>query len=382
MIKMFLTLFALFLGLLSGLVPGLHSNTLVSVMLSLNIQSPELPFAIVAMYAVYSIISYIPAVFLGIPDPNVVLSVLPGHRMAMRGKGLEALSVMVVSSIFAILICIALFPASQFLYPIVFPLIQPHLLFILLTASAFLLLRGKKPIYSLLIFLLAGFLGKQAFSFTLADPFLPLFSGMFAMAAIFTYSNTPLPNQNLPGKINLSVVKFAFLGVLLGWSADLLPGISSPAQMAAFASIIVPFSGVAYLATLSSIGVSESIFAFSSAATLGKARIGAVAEAGNLSPIADSIAPFLGYFILGTVFACILVYVFRSRLGEISKINFNLLNLLLALYLIIIVFLIDSFAGLLLFAVSTGLGYLCIRMNVERTVLMGAIIVPTILFLF
>ena len=54
---------------------------------------------------------------------------------------------------------------------------------------------------------------------------------------------------------------------------------------------------------------------------------------------------------------------------------------MLASYLIAIVFLIDSFAGLAVFAVSTGIGYLCIRMNVERTTLMGAIIVPTILIL-
>jgi len=134
---MFLIIFALLLGLLAGLVPGLHSNTLVSVMLSLNIESAELPFAIITMYAVYSIISFIPAVFLGIPDPTIVLSVLPGHRMAMQGKGLEALTIMVVSAIFAILACIALFPASQFLYPIVFPIIEPYMFYILIVALQF-----------------------------------------------------------------------------------------------------------------------------------------------------------------------------------------------------------------------------------------------------
>ena len=378
---MFLIIFALLLGLLAGLVPGLHSNTLVSVILSLNIESVDLPFAIITMYAVYSIISFIPAVFLGIPDPTIVLSVLPGHRMAMQGKGLEALTIMVVSAIFAILACITLFPVSQFLYPIVFPIIEPYMLYILIVASAILLLRGKKPIFSLLIFLLAGALGKQAFSLHLADPFLPLFSGMFAMAAIFTFSNHQLPHQKMPRKIDLSLIKFAFLGVFLGWIADLIPGISSPAQVAAFASILLPFSGVAYLATISSIGVSESIFAFSTASTLDKARIGAIAEASQLTSIADSLTPFLGYFILGTAFACVLIYVFRNKIGEISKINFHILNAMLAIYLIAIVFLIDSFIGLGLFAVSSLLGYLCIRMNVERTTLMGAIIVPTILLL-
>jgi len=379
---MLLIILALFLGLLTGLIPGLHPNTLTSVLLSLNLESPDLPFAIIAMFAVHSIIAYIPSIFLGIPDPTVVLSVLPGHRMAMKGKGLEALTVMVVSAIFAVLICITLFPVSQQLYPIVFPAIQPYLFHILLIASAILVLRSRNPLGALLIFILAGIIGKQAFSLGLPDPFLPLFTGMFAMAAIFTYSNAKLPEQKLPNRIDLSLLKFAALGVFLGWIADLLPGISSPAQVAAFASIIVPFAGAAYLATIASIGVSESVFAFSTASTLGKARIGAIAEASSITPIQDALLPYLSVFIIGIAFACILVYIFRPKIGEISKINFTIMNTMLGIYLILIVFLIDSLFGLMLFFVSTALGYLCIRLNVERTILMGAIIVPTILLLF
>ncbi len=379
---MLLIILALVLGLFTGLIPGLHPNTLTSVLLSLDIESPDLPFMIIAMFAAHSIISYIPSIFLGIPDSNVVLSVLPGHRMAMKGEGIKALTVMVVSAIFAVIICITLFPISQALYPIVFPAIQPYLLHILLIASAILVLRSRNPIGALLIFILAGVIGKQAFSLSLPDPFLPLFTGMFAMAAIFTYSNAKLPAQKLPQKIDFSLLKYAALGVALGWFADLLPGISSPAQVAAFASVLVPFAGAAYLATIASIGASESVFAFSTASTIDKARIGAIAEASSITPIQDALLPYLSIFILGVVFACILVYLFRSRIGEISKINFTLMNTLLAIYLVIIVFLIDSLPGLMLFFVATALGYLCIRMNVERTMLMGAIIIPTMLLLF
>jgi putative membrane protein len=379
---MLLIILALFLGLLTGLIPGLHPNTLTSVLLSLNIDSPDLPFAIIAMFAVHSIIAYIPSIFLGIPDSTVVLSVLPGHRMAMKGEGLKALSVMVVSAIFAVLLCIALFPVSQALYPIVFPAIQPYLFHILLVASAVLVLRSRNPLGAILIFVLAGIIGKQAFSLGLPDPFLPLFTGMFAMAAIFTYSNAKLPEQKLPKRIGPSILRYAAIGVALGWIADLLPGISSPAQVAAFASILIPFTGVAYLATIASIGVSESIFAFSTASTLDKARIGAIAEASKITPIQDALLPYLSIFIIGIVFACILVYFFRPKIGEISKINFTVMNAMLAIYLILVVFLIDSLPGMMLFFVATALGYLCIRLNVERTILMGAIIVPTILLLF
>ncbi len=379
---MLLILCCLLLGLFSGLIPGLHSNTVTSVLLSLNLSPESLPLAIVAMFGVHSIISFIPSIYLGIPDEQVVLSVLPGHRMAKEGRGIEAVMIMALSAIAALLICIALFPISQALYPLIYPAISPYMLPILLVASAILVFKTQKPLHSFLIFLLAGIVGQQAFSLALPDPFLPLFSGMFAMAAIFNFSPAPLPEQQPARKISTGLLKFSLLGVFLGWFADLLPGISSPAQVAAFASPLVAPSGAAYLALVSSIGVSESVFAFSSASTLGKARIGAIAEAASISSISENLLPLLSFFIIGAAFACIVLYVLRNRIGEVAKIHVPSLNILIAAYLLSIVFLIDSFSGLLLFAVSTSLGFLCLRMNVERTLLMGAIIVPTILMLF
>lgn len=379
---MLLIIACLLLGVLTGLVPGLHSNTIASVLLSLGLDDPSLPFAMVGMFAVHSIICFIPSIFLGMPEEGTILSVLPGHRMAREGRGVEALTIMSVSAIAALLASMALLPLSQALYPAVFAAIEPHLFCILAAASLLLIIRSKKPAHAFLVFLLAGAVGKQAFSLPIADPFLPMFSGMFAMAAILTCPSARLPEQKPPGKFDYAILRFAFLGVLLGWIADLLPGISSPAQVAAFTSILLPFSGTAYLSLVSSIGVSESVFAFSSASTIGKARIGAIAEASRIVPIAENLAPFLSFFIVGTAFACILIFIFRNKIGEISKINFKILNALLAVYLCSAAFIIDSFLGLALLLVSTALGYLCVRMGVERTLLMGAVIVPTMLLLF
>lgn len=380
---MLLIIACLLLGLLAGLVPGLHANTLTSALLSINIQDAALPLAIMAMFGAQAISSYIPAIFLGIPDEQVVLSVLPGQRMAKEGRGLDALTIMVFASIIAILACIALFPVSQFLYPIVFPAIQPYLLHILILAVLILILKSKNPIGYLFIFVAAGIIGREAFILRMGDPFLPLFSGMFAMAAILTFSTTPLPAQKPPKKPESSILKYALIGVIFGWLSDLLPGIGSPAQIATFASILVPFaSAPAYLATISSIGVSQPIFALSTAATIGKGRVGSVAEVSNLIPISENLIPLLTFFIIGTVFACLFIIVFRNKIGEIAKIDYGLLNLFLAVYLIAIVFLLDSWAGLLVFAVSTLLGILCIRIDAERTAMMGAIILPTMLLLF
>lgn len=377
---MLLILVCIILGLLAGLVPGLHANLLTSALLSMNIEDAALPLAIIAMFGAQAITAYIPAIFLGIPDEQVVLSVLPGQRMAREGSGLDALVIMVVASIIAILACIALFPVSQILYPIVFPAIQPYLLHILVLAVLFLVLRSKKPLGYFLVFLAAGIIGRESFIIKMSDPFLPMFSGMFAMAAILTFSTSKIPEQKPPQKPDNSILKFALIGVIFGWFSDLLPGIGSPAQVAAFASILVPFaSAPSYLATISSIGVSQPIFALSTAATIGKERVGSVAEISNLIPISENLLPLLTFFIVGTVVACIFIMLFRNKIGEISRIDYKILNIIIAIYLVAIVFLLDSWAGLLVFGVSTLLGILCIRSDVERTAMMGAIILPTIL---
>lgn len=97
------------LGAASGLVPGLHVNTLSLLLLSSHPLvdsllvglcgfagadtgfSPLLFAALLTSAAVAgSIIDFVPSTFFGAPDDSNVLSQLPGHRLLLKGRGLEA----------------------------------------------------------------------------------------------------------------------------------------------------------------------------------------------------------------------------------------------------------------------------------------------------
>ena len=67
------------LGILTGLIPGLHSNTVGSALSGVGIEGMEGALLIVGMFAANEIFSFVPAIFLGIPDESVTLSVLPGQ---------------------------------------------------------------------------------------------------------------------------------------------------------------------------------------------------------------------------------------------------------------------------------------------------------------
>lgn len=377
---MLLLVAGILLGMVSGLIPGLHSNTLAAAISGMGVRGEDAAVLILAMFGAHVMFSFVPSIFLGIPDEAVAVSVLPGQRMAKEGKGVDALRIMCGSALVAVLVSVALLPASQALYPIVYGGIRPYLAHIMVIMSATLVWRSKNPFLFGLIFVLSGIIGGAALRFGMEDPFLPLFGGMFAISSMLMWGKGKLPEQR-EGKIGLDLIRYALAGVLLGWVADLLPGISSPAQVASFAAIIVPFAAPAYLALVSSIGLSEAVFAFSTSSTLGKARVGALAQAMEQVDVQANFLQLLSVFVLAVAVSALIIYLARKWIGKIAGLDFSIANKLLIAYIITLTFLVDGIGGLLVLAPSVAIGIACIRMDVERTSVMGAIIVPTMLLL-
>lgn len=99
------------MGTFTGIAPGIHVNTLALIMLvsypgiaglmgltcnAFGIGVGHVPLlvccVIISASVVHSFVDFIPSVFLGAPDEDTVLSILPGHRLLLSGKGLEAVA--------------------------------------------------------------------------------------------------------------------------------------------------------------------------------------------------------------------------------------------------------------------------------------------------
>jgi putative membrane protein len=93
------------LGLISGLIPGIHTNNFALILLALSPAIADLGFSniniaamILANSITHTFLNIIPSVYLGAPDADTALAVLPGHAMLLDGMGMAAIRLSALGS--------------------------------------------------------------------------------------------------------------------------------------------------------------------------------------------------------------------------------------------------------------------------------------------
>ncbi|MBI0583649.1 MAG: tripartite tricarboxylate transporter permease [Methanomassiliicoccus sp.] len=168
LVVLYMALLGAGLGTLTGLAPGLHVNTLALVLVAsgpvllpalgdaavlLGAEREAAPLFMVAIIAsaavAHSILDFLPSLFLGAPEEDTVMSILPGHRMLLEGRGLEAVRCSayggLVGAALAVVMCL---PLSLVLGPPLnlFPLLDLATPFLIAAALVALILseRGRE----------------------------------------------------------------------------------------------------------------------------------------------------------------------------------------------------------------------------------------------
>ena len=92
------------IGIFTGLTPGIHINLISLLVVSSSVillnyfSIVSLACFIISMSVTHSFLDSIPGIFLGAPDADMVLGVLPGHRYLLKGNGMMALKLTLVGS--------------------------------------------------------------------------------------------------------------------------------------------------------------------------------------------------------------------------------------------------------------------------------------------
>lgn len=190
---------ALFLGCLAGiftgLAPGIHVNTVAAgVLASLAFLtkwfSPlSLGVFLVAMVIMHSFVDFIPSIFLGAPDEGeTALSVLPGHKLLLAGKGYTALKLTVIGGIGSTIIGLALLPIFSLAILYGYDKLGIVIPFLILAFSAFFILieKGLKgKVWALIVFMLSGVLGIIVLNqLPIKEPLFPMLTGLFGTSTI------------------------------------------------------------------------------------------------------------------------------------------------------------------------------------------------------
>ena len=114
------SLIGVLLGTATGIIPGIHPNNVALILLSLlpalsHSLSAFLPAApvllaslLIAASITHTFLSFIPAAFVGAPEGDTALCVLPAHHLLLEGRAYEAVKLSAAGSFLA-LICSFLF---------------------------------------------------------------------------------------------------------------------------------------------------------------------------------------------------------------------------------------------------------------------------------
>lgn len=380
-------------GIIAGLFPGIHPNTLAQLATFFDTNTLFLSIGIIVATSINTIISLLPAIFLCVPEGSTIISVLPGQKLVMEGKGFYAILACCTAAVLSLIFLIFILPISFFLTPFLYNMINPYLAPLLTIICGALILYERKInkiLKAFVIFLLSGMFGVILLQNNiLREPLFAPFIGLFAISnLLLTIKNVSLPKQiEDKGKIivNKKIAIVVFVGVILGSLADLFPAIGSSAQIATLGSIFVGNDPSLFLMLTTSISISHLGNSFIALHTIKKARIGAVAIIKELEGIPNTsllIFYLLLFFVSTSIGVLLFLLISKKFVAAINSVDLRVLNILLMIYLTIAVLFVEGFIGIAITALATIIGLLPPLLNIRRTHLMGFLLLPALFYLW
>ncbi len=381
-------------GTLTGLTPGIHINLVATLLLSsLFYLSSVPPIAlvvfIVSMSITHTLIDFIPSVFLGAPEEDTALSILPGHQLLKEGKGHEAVALTSIGAISAIPIILVFTPIFIYLLPSFYLFIKIAIPFILIFISIYMILREEDLFSAFTIFALSGFLGLAVFNLPVKEPLMPLLTGLFGLSSLLVsiQSKAIINKQTIPKLKEVLPLKKEVLSsfraaALVAPICSFLPGIGS-GHAAVIGSEMTKQTNRKFLLLIGIINLTVMSLSFMTLFAINKTRTGSAAA---VQEILKSLTyQHLVTIVLAIIFSAFLSFfvtlkISRLFASNINKIKYSKLNILIVILLLLVNILFTNWLGLLTLLISASLGLYCILSNSKRINMMGVLIVPSITY--
>jgi putative membrane protein len=371
-------LIGIILGIIAGLIPGLHSNNISKIIIFLPFFGTEILVLIIALGITQSFVDFIPSILLGAPDSETYESILPGHKLFLKGRAHEAIALTVFGGILSVAIAILFLPffiefikINTSYFPTIIPVVLLTTLFILVFGEK---TRNKKIL--ILFVIIAS--GTQGLLFK--EQIFPLITGYFGLPVLILSKPKEKVKQETKFDISLKNIKESLTGTIGGAIVSIFPGIGNNLAAAIIRTFRQKIKTKNYLVLLGSINTSNFIFSIPVLFFLNKARNGTVIA------LKDSIfftnnELFLSITIILIVsgIAGIITLVISKKLLKFSF-DFRKIEKIIIFFLIFLVFIFNGFFGLIALFFSTSLGLLTNLVGVKRSSCLASLIIPTLLF--
>jgi putative membrane protein len=387
------------LGVMTGCTPGIHVNMVSILVVGIYASSTLEPilFAtlVLSMAVVQTFLDILPAIFLGAPDPDTALSILPGHRMLLQGRGFEAVRLSAMGSLGAVMLAAGMALPMIVLIPAIYPVLSAVLFPLLLFLEASIIITEKtcrKMLFALGVIALSGFLGVLITSsgFMPTDKALfPALSGLFGISTLLlsSESGVEIPDQELDVSVDMDRLRMAksiVVGFFAGMTTGILPAVGS-AQATILAQRVTRESDHrSFIVAVSGVNTGNMIFGLIALYTIGKARNGAVKAVQAI--IGEGIDFNTLILFIGVVLFCGGIGAILTRIvggvfaKNITRLPYTLLARGIVCMITVLVAIVSGPRGLLVLFVSTFIGFLPPLLGVKRVHSMGFLMIPTLIY--
>jgi len=427
-------------GIATGLLPGLHVNNIALILLSLSGTivasfsflfdfgiSEQFILVLISIYIISTSISHtfhdvIPSTFLGAPDEDMALSVLPAHSLLLEGKGYEAVALSAIGSYGAIVFCFLLIFPIRFIIgePLLFYETLRQIMFWVLLAISILMIGTEKAkisifgikgiypsifgmLFAVVVFFVSGFFGMIIFEVPVDSPIgmsspvlFPALAGLFGMPTLLTSLLTKplIPEQLIEEPVfDKKTKKSSSLSIMTGSCGGILvsiiPGITSATGTILAMNARGESDKRQTIVTLSAVNTACAFFVVVVLFIIMRSRSGATLAAKELMSVSEwntLIMPtYLSYLLISLLLGGTLSYFLTLKVGKIfarkfSKVPYALVVKITITLVAVLVFLFTGLMGLLILGVATAIGLLPVEWGVRRSHCMGILLLPILLY--
>lgn len=368
-----------------GVLPFVHTNLILQAAKPF-IGSSALASFVAAVSFSHLVFETLPALFLFIPTQNLAASVLPFQRMALQGRGAEALNKIVAATLLALAFAVALLPVQAIVLPALKQIAGESSKWglVLVVFLFFWSISGwRNKLVSLSIFLLAGMLGVVALTGPLVqEPLFPLLTGLFAVPAILLARGDAVEKIGDSGETAGANLKLVLLGVAVGSVSSLLPGMTVAVLLAVCLMMVGEGDG-AYLFLAPSVAASKTLYDLTSGLTTGRARSMGGAMLSGASAGTETLAVIgISALAAAALTSAIVLVVYRKAFSALRETDLDGFRKALLAALALLVFALGGVAGVLLATAAACVGALPMLCAQRRSLAVGALIIPSLSHFF
>lgn len=392
--------------MITGIIPAVHVNTVGIIIFSISTMLLEYTSALViatflvTIAIVHAMFEFIPSLIIGIPTDDTIMSIQPAHRLLFEGRGHEVIRLISVGGFLSILCIIALLPILFVALPFVYSILKDYIGYLLVVVMCIILYKTRGnwvvKLITALVFLMSGILGVVVLNGNLGSNLglLCMLSGLFSISNLIYNFNTgsSIPPQDDVRSINVDgdFKRSVFAGSISGCILGLLPGLG-PAQGTLIAQSITLKDRVGsrdFLVTNSGINITDTLFSLIAIYLISNPRSAISMYVSYL--ISDITFVHVLFFICVSVVVVSISCVLSIKIGDglldkLHFLNYRKLNLFVIILVSFLVFFYCILSGgciwyvFICYVTSIGMGLLVNVLDLNKSVLMGVLILPSIL---